>query len=282
MSCALPRMWLTPGLTPVAELPIHSPALPPSHPCSLIPPHQFAEWHWKFWGMAFLIWLEIRFSSGFRVFCLGWFSSPITDLTWAGARTELTQGMEFKTHEKTTCLCKQGQGADKISWLQPGQVHFPCSASVCQCADGTAAAEVHDCRRRHSLREPSCRQAWAWTLFFLWRNVKSELLWMGREDHLDFLQTWSQTHQDFFPSVQKPVEEIQNISVVKQKAALTHLQSELLFRCCPYPGRKSTMVFSPLPPAQQVFKETHTQDQNFVLQRAWWFESSWHFMSSQK
>lgn len=59
------------GLTPVVELPTKGAVLLFHHPIPAVFSSLltvFAERRWKFCGMALLIWLEIRFSSGFRFF----------------------------------------------------------------------------------------------------------------------------------------------------------------------------------------------------------------------
>lgn len=59
------------GLTPVVELPIKGEVLLFHNPIPEVFSSFltiFAERHWKFCGTALLIWLEIGFSSGFRLF----------------------------------------------------------------------------------------------------------------------------------------------------------------------------------------------------------------------
>lgn len=110
----------------------------------------FVEWlFWSGWklglvqGLGFFSWAD------FQTWSLTW-----PDILSRCKGTELTQGMEFKTHEKRTRLCKQGQGADKISWLQPGTAAFSMQClTVCPCADGAAAAEPHDSAREDFLLE---------------------------------------------------------------------------------------------------------------------------------
>lgn len=166
------------------------PSLQSSSPSSLVlqsDTGSFVEWlFWSGWKIVQVL----------GVF--GWADFQPWSLTWLDILsrhkgTELIQGTEFKTHEKRTCVCKQDLMV--TTWHSCIFHAVPHSASVswwCCCSRSSWL-----CRRKLSLREPSCRQTWAWTLFFLWRNVKFELFWREWEDHLGFLQTWSQTHQDF-------------------------------------------------------------------------------------
>lgn len=129
------------------------PAFPPPHPHSFLLT-VFAtvpEQHWKICGMVFLILLEIRFNLG-----LGFFVGLIfkTDcwpdlIHWAGTRALSCPKSQSLNPIKRElfCLCKQGQGADKISlvWTQHPRhssiFHaVPFTVSVSDEAD---AAEVH-------------------------------------------------------------------------------------------------------------------------------------------
>lgn len=149
--------------------------------------------------------------------------------------------------------------------VKPGTAAFPMQClTVCQFAAGAAAAAEDHSTGVKTFSWRTILQA-SQSLDFVLSLEKCKILiaLKGMRRSPGFLANMIPDTSRFFSPLSKnqflvspKLEEIQKVSVVKQKAcALAHLQSKLLFRCCPYHEKKSTMVFSPLPPAQQVFKE---------------------------
>lgn len=130
------------------------------------------------------------------------------------------------------------------------QLHFPCSASQCASFLIVPLQQQFTTLQEKTFSQRIILQAsLSLDLVLSLEKCKISIALKRVRRSAELLANMIPDTPRFFLSVQKPVEEIQNMSVVKQKAAVIHLQSELLFRCSPYHGKKSTMVFCPLPPA---------------------------------
>lgn len=157
-NCALPRMQVMTGLTPVVELPVKGAVLLFHHPIPAVFSSLFtifAEWHWKFCGMALLICLEIRFSSGFRLFW--WDDFQAWSLTWSNILS-WPKEWSLKHMERELPVCtNEAKEQTRSHWYghhSLAQLHCPCRAlhcvSVCWwccCSRGSRSG-----RRRLSLQ----------------------------------------------------------------------------------------------------------------------------------
>lgn len=118
------------------------------------------------------------------------------------------------------------------------QLHFPCSASQCVSFLMVLLQQKFMTLQEKTFSQRTILQANLSLDFVL--SLEKCKIWIvlkGVRRSPGFLANVIPDTPRFFLSVQKPIEEIQNVSMVKQKAALTHLQSELLFRCFPYHGK---------------------------------------------